>query len=1042
VSSASFSTENLDYLQRSSVAPAFPVRGGFGEAPPALRRLVRIDGIGRPPNDRTPARPEGERRSRGEQLLTGLYGYKFPVAIQICGSPRGIELEAGTWAPRHHAVDADVLDVRADLLATVLRATYPGADLRSSESASGDPMTGWRGGIALGVPTTHAPNPEDGSLPLDRLVDAMADAEWRILVLAEPVDESVVASIRNQIINEKRAVEALAQAERAPSPLAKHYAGLLDLSLKILTQGQAAGGWRTTVYLAGGGHDYWRLASAWRSLFSGERSLPEPLRIWDGPGVAELAAAWRVPDGETTPGPGQYQHPFEYQTLLTSSQLGAYFDLPRVEALGFQVRLLPRFDVVRKAAPAEGVEIGNVMSGSAVTGSTYRVRDKDVTKHALVAGVTGAGKTNTIFHLLGQLAQRDVPFLVIEPAKREYRALLGHPELKDSIQVYTPGDELISPLRINPFEVVDGGTAAVHLDLLRSAFAAGFGLWTPLPQVLERCLHRVYVDRGWDLATNTNARLDAEADPALAIPTLSDLVSVVDEVTTSLGYEERITSDLRAALLTRLEALRTGGKGLLLDVERSTPLDHLFDRPAIIELEGLGDDDDKAFVMGLLLVRLVEYRRSRGEQEGLRHVLVVEEAHRLLAATKTEKSEEEANPRGKAVETFANLLSEIRAYGQGVLISDQVPVRLDPQVIKNTNLKIAHRVVASDDRKALAGAMAMDERQERAISVLGVGQAALFSEGDDSPILVQVQNAKLDLPIPANEEVRDHRRVFDTTAGTEGRMGPSTACTEACRDDPAACRAARTIAADPQFAESFDRFVLSAIEDAAAFDRLWPEIAGLVDGRAPARVAKEALMRCMAPHASALYAARRGAQDAWTYSDTAKLQDLLARAVEALADGDGGGAAAGELRTFARQLLARPYPPFPLCERICTQQPPVCIYRRAAQGLVPGPRLRELWFEAEQDDFAAAQTDGAHTREETWSAAMDAAGRLVEFPYPEWDEALRDQVATSARRSALCYAQQVLASDDTKTPRRAARAMEEILAVSGHEGSADERTEG
>src|SRR5205814_269464 len=130
--------------------------------------------------------------------------------------------------------------------------------------------------------------------------------------------------------------------------------------------------------------------------------------------------------------------------------------------------------------------------------------------------------------------------------------------------------------------------------------------------------------------------------------------------------------DMRGALLTRINGLRAGGKGRMLDVQRSLPMDALLKHPTVLELEGMGDDDDKAFVMGLLLIRLYEHRRAGGEVAGLQHLLVIEEAHRLLTNVGPRSSQEEADPRGKAVETFANLLSEIRAYGQGVIVADQI----------------------------------------------------------------------------------------------------------------------------------------------------------------------------------------------------------------------------------------------------------------------------------------------------------------------------------------------------------------------------------
>ncbi|WP_007516515.1 hypothetical protein [Pseudofrankia saprophytica] len=151
--------------------------------------------------------------------------------------------------------------------------------------------------------------------------------------------------------------------------------------------------------------------------------------------------------------------------------------------------------------------------------------------------------------------------------------------------------------------------------------------------------------------------------------------TLLEEIVPGLGYEEKVTGDLRVALRTRLDGLRTGGKGRMLDTRGSLPMSTLLGQPTVLELEGMGDDDDKAFMMGLLMIRLVEQRRTEGDIEKLRHLLIVEEAHRLLADTGAgkDRSEAEADAMGKAVETFTGLLSEIRAYGQGVVVVDQIP---------------------------------------------------------------------------------------------------------------------------------------------------------------------------------------------------------------------------------------------------------------------------------------------------------------------------------------------------------------------------------
>jgi hypothetical protein len=286
-----------------------------------------------------------------------------------------------------------------------------------------------------------------------------------------------------------------------------------------------------------------------------------------------------------------------------------------------------------------------------------------------------------------------------------------------------------------------------------------------MPYVLETCLHEIYADKGWDLTSGENRRIPPAqrllASQYPVFPTLSDLYLKIDKVVDRLGYEERIEMDVKAGLKTRVGSLRLGSKGLMLDTSNGVPFAQLLSRPTVLELERMGSDDEKAFVMGILMTRLYEYRlvearaaaarqAQPGQQaqpaqtqaSGLRHVLVIEEAHRLLKNVPTEVGTEEANTKGQAVETFANMLSEIRAYGQGVLIAEQIPTKLAQDAIKNTNLKVVHRIVAEDDREVLGATMNLDDGQKRYLTTLSAGQVVAYSEGADHSYLLQIPNYK------------------------------------------------------------------------------------------------------------------------------------------------------------------------------------------------------------------------------------------------------------------------------------------------------------
>lgn len=996
-------TARLDYLQRAGVdLAALSADTRSTSAPPSQRRLWRIKGVGRVEKQSASIR-EQRVRLPSEDVLIGLYGYKRPVdkrfrlAFLVWGEPSGVAIHVGTWSP-----DAsDNLDERQEILRTTLSSLYPAIDLEDvplgRRQFSPPPLSG----LVLGIPTAKLSDPLEGALPLDRLIRALSGENWACLILAQPVAEDAILEIRNSVMNEVRSIQSVAQNVGGPSPLAELHSGMLNVAVNTQISGLAVGTWRTGVYLLGDKASYYRLASVWRGIFSGDESLPEPVRVFDSPAAGELAVNWALPDTPGSRGPGMYQHPLEYQTLLTSTQLAAYIHLPQLETTGFSVTTLPSFDVVPPPVhDPKSVQLGKVLVRGNPTQTDYAVGINSFTRHAFVAGVTGAGKTNTIFHILKQASKSNIPFAVIEPAKTEYRALIKDPNLGRALQVFTLGDELHSPFRLNPFEVVSWPKVpvGVHIDLLRSVFTASFGMWTPLPQILEQCLHAIYKDRGWDTTANNNYRLDANSEGADAFPTLSELAAKVDEVLQQSGWESKIKDDLRASLITRINALRAGSKGRMLDVQRSLPIEGLLKAPTVFELQEMGDDDDKAFLMGLLLIRLYEYRRAGSESSDLQHLLVIEEAHRLLTNVGAPRSQEEGDPRGKAVETFANLLSEIRAYGQGIIVADQIPVKLAPEIIKNTNLKIAHRVVAADDRAVLGGAMAMDESQTLALASFDRGEAAVFSEGDDAPVLVTVGKEKGDATVP-NEQVEQFMLDSNIVKSNQVVFQPILPDLDVSKPEVyTALDAARAASDDPSFRRDFIRLVISITEDETALDPLLDNLVVRVHSFRQRDMDKNVMLRAMIIYASRWFAQHRGAQNGWTYAETAELEKSLREVLLINLGIKGRQLKLKSFQDLMMRLHKRTFEPFAGCDTICTQSPPVCLYRRAVADLITNSKqnLVGAWNDTAKEDRSAGSGFS-----NMWAQTQRASYELIELDTAQPE---------ASKRIRLCYAQHMLSS--------------------------------
>ena len=601
---------------------------------------------------------------------------------------------------------------------------------------------------------------------IDRLVTAMRGERWAVAVKAYPRDVADVADERDRHLQMIAAVSSGARQHLQQSTQtsnqrtnrstdvtsnmlstdlvdkrADYLVGLLETEIKRLEEALATGRWQVGVYFGTETpSETRRLGAVLRGSVAGADSKPDPIRLFFCNG-------------------GNARMQSHFDTYLSSKELALYVALPRKEAPGYEVKEMPSFDVDARKIIGNSISIGEIIWNGDSTKLKYKVPDADLARHALIVGVTGSGKTTTIMRLIAEARTRNgSPFLVIEPAKTEYRRLIGGLRQNGKysgpipdLRIYSLGDETLAPFRINPFEfdcgLTNGGPQLLsHIDLLKVIFNNAFILYAPMPYVLETALHEIYEDKGWNMATGENVRLNADSWNSKQLypifPTLSDLYKKVEPVTKRLGYEARIAQDVIAGLRARIGSLRLGSKGLMLDTSRGISISDLLKYPTVLELENIGNDEEKTFLMGLILTRLYSYRRLEAiegvPKKGLTHILVIEEAHRLLKSTNLDVDNETVNLRAHAVEVFANMLSEIRQYGQGVLVAEQIPSKLTQDVIKNTNLKVVHRLLARDDREALAGAMMLDEEQAKYLAVLRAGEAVAYAEGDDRPYMLRI----------------------------------------------------------------------------------------------------------------------------------------------------------------------------------------------------------------------------------------------------------------------------------------------------------------
>lgn len=353
-------------------------------------------------------------------------------------------------------------------------------------------------------------------------------------------------------------------------------------------------------------------------------------------------------------------------------------------------------------------------------------------KHAFVAGTTGSGKTTTVDGMLGQLWERyKVPFVVLESSKSEYRRMLlrgGH--WARELRVFTPGNERLSPLRFNPFAVPTGCTVEEHIGQAEECFAGALPLWGPLPSLLGKGIRLAYERLGIEE--------DSLGEECATFPSMDDVLDATRKVVAEQGYLGEVKANVEAAIATRLEPLCRGSVGRLFGAHRSLPpVETLLRAPAVIELEAL-NADQKNLVALFLLTSLYRAVRSLGPSETLRTVIVIEEAHNLVGAERAVVNPEVGDPRGHATRLVVRLLAEARAYGVGLVIIDQTPAAVAPEVLKNTTVKIVHRITDGEDRERIAGGMVLDAVGEQELARLLAGEAFLYHDGLHRPVRIMV----------------------------------------------------------------------------------------------------------------------------------------------------------------------------------------------------------------------------------------------------------------------------------------------------------------
>lgn len=424
---------------------------------------------------------------------------------------------------------------------------------------------------------------------------------------------------------------------------------------------------------------------------------------------------------------------------LTGQELAFSLNFPRKSIPGLPIlecaefgRNIAKFD--EEDVTNKMLHLGDIFHMYHKEDVPVNLRQNSLASHVFVTGSTGSGKSNTIYQLLNEGRNNGLKFLVVEPAKGEYKHVFGN---HDDVSVYGTNPQLTPLLRLNPFSFPKEIHILEHLDRLVEIFNVCWPMYAAMPAVLKKAVEQSYQDCGWNLLESTNpyGRL---------YPNFNDIADNIKTIIDSSEYDDENKGAYKGALLTRIESLTNGINGLIFSNDELTN-EHLFDSNVIVDLSRVGSTETKSLLMGILVLKLQEYRMANGDMNAeLKHITVLEEAHNLLKRTSTEQMAESANLLGKSVEMLANAIAEMRTYGEGFIIADQAPGLMDLSVIRNTNTKIIMRLPDFSDRDLVGKSANLNDDQIIELAKLPKGVAAVYQNEWIQPVLCKVEKVEYD----------------------------------------------------------------------------------------------------------------------------------------------------------------------------------------------------------------------------------------------------------------------------------------------------------
>ena len=552
----------------------------------------------------------------------------------------------------------------------------------------------------------------------------------------------------------------------------KHALELLENQMKRLEQSTALGMWDFAAYILSEDQNVANnVAHSYLALTLGEESYmsKSAINLWRG-NVEEDKEKAKEISGYVR----ELRHPVfglnpeileqdvefnEYPSIVTATtslsgkELAYSLNFPQKSIAGLPIlecvefgRNVVTYDSIKEEG--EVIPLGNIFHMNHMEKTRVNLSKKSLASHTFVTGSTGSGKSNTVYQILENARKKDIKFLVVEPAKGEYKNVFGNDK---DVSVYGT-NQLITPLlRINPFSFPKKVHVLEHLDRLVEIFNVCWPMYAAMPAVLKNAIEKSYIDCGWNLLHSTNKYGED------LYPTFADVARNIKDIINTSEYDNENKGAYKGSLLTRLQSLTNGINGMIFTADEIAD-EELFDKNVIVDLSRVGSSETKALIMGMLVLKLQEYRMTSAEEinSELKHITVLEEAHNLLRRTSTEQSAESTNILGKSVEMLANAIAEMRTYGEGFVIADQAPGLMDMSVIRNTNTKIIMRLPDESDRELVGKAANLNDDQITELAKLPCGVAAVYQNEWVQPVLCKVdKHARTHAPFSYHPEKQD-----------------------------------------------------------------------------------------------------------------------------------------------------------------------------------------------------------------------------------------------------------------------------------------------